>query len=262
MVRQFNISQVNYFKTLLSYDPDTGHFHWLEKRRKHGGFIQVGDIAGTEKDGYVQIGIDGKQYRAHILAWWFMTGEAIPKGFEPDHRNRRRNDNRWSNIRLVTRTRNNHNSDPSSANKSGVKGVSFDASRGRWLARIIVNKVRYDLGRFDEFAEAVTARRDAEMRILGENAASAALLSASHVPEPKPHTSLDRDEFRRNRSLKIRKTNTSGYPGVRMHKKSGLWHARIVVRGKELSLGYFKIFEDAVSARKRAESEHHGQERK
>ncbi len=262
MTRQFNAVDLEYLRNLLAYEPDTGVFRWRRKRNGYKGGVKPGDIAGTIHDGYVCISVEGVQYRAHILAWWFMTGGPIPDGFEPDHRNRKRNDNRWINLRLATRSRNNHNSDPSAANKSGVKGVSFDSSRGQWLARIIVNKVRYDLGRFDDFADAVSARRDAEIRLLGENAAETALSAAGYAPRAQERQKIDPNEFRRNRSLKIRKTNTSGYPGVRMHKKSGLWHARIVVRGKEISLGYFRKFEDAVTARKQAEAEHHGTEGK
>jgi hypothetical protein len=39
--------------------------------------------------------------------------------------------------------------------------------------------------------------------------------------------------------------NVCGYRGVRLHKASGLWHARITVGGREHSLGYWKTAEDA-----------------
>lgn len=45
------------------------------------------------------------------------------------------------------------------------------------------------------------------------------------------------------------KANTSGHAGVSWHANSGKWRARIGLNGRELSLGYFESFEDAVKAR-------------
>jgi len=53
---------------------------------------------------------------------------------------------------------------------------------------------------------------------------------------------------------KIGKHNTSGVMGVIWHR--GKWNARIKVRGKLLSLGYYDKIEDAAAARKRAEAQH------
>jgi hypothetical protein len=62
-------------KKLLSYNPCTGEFRWKEQnppRRR----IPVGRIAGWRKsDGYVQIGIEGETYYAHVLAWLYVYGE-------------------------------------------------------------------------------------------------------------------------------------------------------------------------------------------
>ncbi len=60
------------------------------------------------------------------------------------------------------------------------------------------------------------------------------------------------------KALSVRKSNSSGCPGVRVHKTSGLWQARITIKGKEISLGYHKEYEDAVAARREAELEHYG----
>ncbi len=48
----------------------------------------------------------------------------------------------------------------SANNTSGVKGVSL--SRGRWLAKISFARKQFFLGRYDEFSEAVAARKAAE----------------------------------------------------------------------------------------------------
>ena len=58
---------------------------------------------------------------------------------------------------------------------------------------------------------------------------------------------------------RILKTNTSGKTGVRLHKHSGLWHARITVNYREISLGYYEEFDLAVKAREEAEMKYYGE---
>lgn len=53
--------------------------------------------------------------------------------------------------------------------------------------------------------------------------------------------------------------NASETRGVSLHKRSGLWRARIYVNGRELSLGYFKTINEAATARRAAEINHTGE---
>lgn len=57
---------------------------------------------------------------------------------------------------------------PTKANKSGVVGVNWDKSRGKWQASIRFKGKKYNLGRFDDFELAVEARKKAEEEIHGE----------------------------------------------------------------------------------------------
>lgn len=59
-------------------------------------------------------------------------------------------------------------------------------------------------------------------------------------------------ENQRNKSMN--QNNTSGQMGVGIHKASGLFRAFITVNKKQVSLGYFNSYEEAVSARLAAES--------
>lgn len=72
-----------------------------------------------------------------------------------DHINRNTLDNRKSNLRIVTKFENNLNK---GNNTSGCVGVTWDKSKQKWQVTI---KKKY-IGRFDDFKEAVNARKQAE----------------------------------------------------------------------------------------------------
>lgn len=61
-----------------------------------------------------------------------------------------------------------------------------------------------------------------------------------------------------SRNRKILKRNTSGFTGVYFDKPSGKWRARIKVGRKNIHLGYFEKFEDAIEARKFGELKYFG----
>ncbi|BAE72736.1 HNH endonuclease family protein [Xanthomonas phage OP1] len=51
--------------------------------------------------------------------------------------------------------------------------------------------------------------------------------------------------------------NTSGVPGVYWHKEAKKWRARIMLDGKQISLGLFNTLEEAAAAREAAKAQHH-----
>jgi hypothetical protein len=77
----------------LDYCPDTGVFRWRGGPRK-------GAQAGTVKDGYIVINIEGVPVKAHRAAWAVTHGK-WPEGVV-DHINRDRADNRIANLRDVS----------------------------------------------------------------------------------------------------------------------------------------------------------------
>jgi hypothetical protein len=158
-------------RELWNYDPETGKFIWKIHTHGYGGGVRIGDEAGTPKDGYVSLHHLGINYRAHILAWFWQTGELPPKGFEIDHRNTIRNDNRFDNLRLLKRSGNNLNhTGPRTDNTTGFRGV-HRGSRGKaWFARITIDKKIIHLGTYQTFEEAVKAREQAETKYWGNQA--------------------------------------------------------------------------------------------
>lgn len=154
-------------KELLEYEPETGVFR--QKLRRKGSGLRPGEVAGGLSDqGYVLIGIDYKKYRAHRLAWLWMTGE-WPDGI--DHINGDRTDNRWCNLRVADQSHNTANSKLSRASTTGLKGVS--RFRDKWQAGITKNRVRRALGLFETPEEAHAAYCKAARELYGEFARTA-----------------------------------------------------------------------------------------
>jgi len=100
-------------------------------------------------EGYVVLHLRRKSFPAHRVAWLLMTGDWPPQGMDIDHINRDRADNRWSNLRLATRSQNKNNSI-----YIGVTKNVFPDGRVKWRARRVIDGKRVHLGNFDTFAEA------------------------------------------------------------------------------------------------------------
>jgi hypothetical protein len=102
-----------------------------------------------------------------------MTGEWPSSLFVIDHINRDTTDNRWVNLRLATISENGANAKMRCDNKSGFKGVSWGADRGKWGAYIQVNSKSIGLGRYDILEDAVEAYKAASEKYFGEFAVAA-----------------------------------------------------------------------------------------
>lgn len=81
-----------------------------------------------------------------------------PAGTQVDHVNRDGLDNRRANLRLATRSQNRANSEKRiDGLASRFKGVCWERSRGRWMARIGVDGRKRHLGYFDDEEQAARA---------------------------------------------------------------------------------------------------------
>ena len=147
-------------KQVISYDPDTGEFVWLQATSRR---IRVGNIAGTTyEDGYRRIAIDGFGYRAHPLAWLYVYGK-FPEE-QLDHINRIKSDNRLINLRLATNAENQQNHPVRRNNNSGIIGVHWYRRTGKWHAQISSGSRRIHIGYYDTIEEAATARAAAKAK--------------------------------------------------------------------------------------------------
>jgi hypothetical protein len=157
-------------RSLLDYDPATGILTW--KVRAEASFTTLAaarswntKYAGLEAltalsfDGYRIGSCLGEGVRAHRVIWVIMTGE-WPSG-EIDHINGIRSDNRWCNLRDVSKVENGRNTWMRSTNTTGVTGVFWRRDNSKWVAKIRADGKLKHLGCFEAFEEAVAAREQA-----------------------------------------------------------------------------------------------------
>lgn len=160
-----NCNVITYSRLLevLNYDPITGLFYW---RNNIGKRFKAGQKAGSLniQNNYIEIGIDGISYRAHRLAYFYMTQEWPSPSC--DHVNGIKHDNRWINLRQATVGQNGANSAP----RRGVKykGAYLNARKNKWFSQITVNGKSIRLGTFDNPEAAHKAYCKAAKKYHGE----------------------------------------------------------------------------------------------
>lgn len=132
-LREEPILTVDRLKEVLAYNPDTGIFIWQEAIAV---CIEVGTVAGCyDADGYILIGIFNKMYKAHRLAFAFMTDTFLDVGLDVDHINRNPSDNRWINLRPATRSQNQQNK-VCGVSAINIKGLCYSGD-GRYIKATI-----------------------------------------------------------------------------------------------------------------------------
>jgi len=93
----------------------------------------------------------------------------VSPGFQIDHINRDKLDNRKRNLRVATAQQNSWNHSIRSDNRSGAKGVSWDKGREKWRADIYITRGQPKLlGRFDSKTEAIEIYNEAAKEAFGE----------------------------------------------------------------------------------------------
>lgn len=137
-------------KKLLDVLVDDDFYETLHKKgwwiNSHGYAVRQKRIQGKRKNTYLH----------HLVL--------PPKqGFDIDHINRNKLDNRRENLRYATRAENIYNMPEKKNNTSGHKGVSWDKQHKKWRAYIGGSVSRKELGLFSDFSVAVLARKKAEI---------------------------------------------------------------------------------------------------
>lgn len=143
-------------RELLLYDGEK--LRWNVSRQK----IQKGSIAGSDRDGYRRVCVDGKRYEAHRLIWLIVHGHWPTHVI--DHEDQNNGNNRVENLRDVTHRKNCLNQKLHRTNTSGHTGVSWDKSKNRWTSQIMVHGKTIHLGAFKIKDDAINARKMAEIQ--------------------------------------------------------------------------------------------------
>jgi len=154
---------LDYLKSILRYNAETGELLWI---KTVGPKAKAGSAAGTKittrhnrKKPYswMQVGIKGKAYQAHRIAWYLYYG-VDPQNTFVDHINQNPLDNCITNLRLVNHNENNWNASGCLANNSsGFRGVYKHKQSGKWAACMTINGKTKHLGVFNSPEEASEA---------------------------------------------------------------------------------------------------------
>jgi len=157
---------LEYLKNILRYEPNTGNWYWLIDIRNK---VQKGDKAGSiDSNGYVLIRIANKSYRAHVIAWFYMTGEWPNK--QIDHKDTVRSNNTYINLRPATQSQQKANSNLPANNTSGFKGVCWAKQYKKWRVRIQINGSVLNLGYFMDLIKAAKTYDIYYLKYFGEYA--------------------------------------------------------------------------------------------
>lgn len=120
----------------LVYLDDSGEL----VRLVSSGGVSWGDVAGySDRHGYRRVTINGKSYSATRIMYAMFHGQ-ISCDLEVDHINGDFNDNRISNLRLLSHKENGQNrTSLNKNNKSGIHGVHMNKA-GKWIAQISLSE--------------------------------------------------------------------------------------------------------------------------
>jgi hypothetical protein len=142
----------------LSYSKKTGWLRWKVSKPR----IRKGSRAGSlHCDGHREITVCGFVFREHRLIWWLVTGKD-PGDNYIDHKNRVRNNNKWTNLRPASHGQNYVNS-----TKFGLmRGINKRSERS-YRVRSIVDGKRCSF-HVKTLKQAVRLRRRLERQEWGE----------------------------------------------------------------------------------------------
>ncbi len=158
---------------------ENGKLLWKIRQSRR---VHIGDEAGhfdarKWKKGmkvYRNVCVNGVLVGAHRVIYTMLAGE-ITDGMEIDHIDGNGLNNRIENLRLATHTQNARNRRSSGNNTSGFKGVSWQKSDRKWVAKIGFEGRRLYLGCFDTPQEAHAAYMAASLQYHAEFSTSSSV---------------------------------------------------------------------------------------
>lgn len=139
------------------------------RRKTRRGPSKAGSLAGyVSRFGYRIICIDYVDYFGHNLIWLLTHGEFPPYGYEVDHKNRIRHDNRPENLRLATRSQNCANASLQKNNTTGYRNVFWDQDRKQYRVQIRIDGQIKWFGRYNNLSDAAKVAESTLKKLYGE----------------------------------------------------------------------------------------------
>ena len=134
---------------------DDVDFVWLSQFKWvfNNGYAVISKYAGG-----------GSKNPKRITIYMHRLINKTPEGFETDHVNRNKLDNRRINLRMASKSLNSINRGLRKDNTSGHKGVGWEKKRKKWYAAIMINQKSKYLGSFKAIENAILVRKEAERK--------------------------------------------------------------------------------------------------
>lgn len=138
-------------------------------------YAKIKDIKWKmDKDGYIVSNVYNNKLKKAIGTKMHRLIMDCPDDMFVDHKEpNMRNDNRKFNLRICTLQENNMYRKIAKNNTSGVTGVYWHSSIGKWIAFIYYKGEKIELGDYDNFEHAKAKRLKAEKEYYGEFSFSA-----------------------------------------------------------------------------------------
>ena len=113
-----------------------------------------------------------REFKSGKVTKFYMHKQLLstPKGFDTDHINGDKLDNRRCNLRIATRGQNNANTPKQKGCSSRYRGVCWHSQRNKWKAEIKVNQTKKHLGVFINEEDAARAYDAAAKQAFGDYA--------------------------------------------------------------------------------------------
>lgn len=147
----------------VGFANNTGNQFWVDKDT----IRLIQDKCWYETNyGYMMTRVSNKkQIALHRLV--ILGYDNIDDDVVVDHINRNRLDCRLSNLRICTPADNSRNRSVRRDSSSGIRGVRYEASTGKWSAYIVENGKWHGLGSYARIDDAIKARNSAERLYFG-----------------------------------------------------------------------------------------------
>lgn len=146
--------------------PATYELFWTKVDKTsdpNGCWLWTGSLSDR---GYGNFGSQGQHYKAHRLSWsWELQCPLPPPQMLLDHKCHAPACVRPSHLRLVTPSQNAENLKGARRDsKSGIRGVSWSAASGKWVASVRSKGKLYSLGTYTDKREAGEAAKQGRLK--------------------------------------------------------------------------------------------------